>query len=113
MIGNLDELETTTRDNLVAAVNEAMAKGGGTVDESEIRRIVEEYLAANPPAPGEPGPQGPKGEKGDTGATGPKGDTGPTGEKGEPGAQGPQGPKGDTGPQGPVSYTHLTLPTKA
>ena len=49
MIGNLDELETTARDNLVAAVNEALTKGGGTVDEAEIRRIVEEYLATNPP----------------------------------------------------------------
>lgn len=57
MIGNLDELETTARDNLVAAVNEAMNKGG-TVDEEEIRRIVEEYLAANPPAPDKPGTDG-------------------------------------------------------
>ena len=29
MIGNLDELETTARDNLVAAVNEAAQSGGG------------------------------------------------------------------------------------
>lgn len=57
MIGNLEELETTARDNLVAAVNEALSNGG-TVDEAEIRRVVEEYLAANPPAPGEPGADG-------------------------------------------------------
>ena len=49
MIGNLNELETTAKDNLVEAINEAMTKGSGTVDEAEIRRIVEEYLAANPP----------------------------------------------------------------
>lgn len=49
MIGNLEELETTARDNLVAAINEALTKGGGTVDEEVIRRIVAEYLAANPP----------------------------------------------------------------
>lgn len=48
MIGNLDELDTTAKNNLVAAVNEAMTKGG-EVDEAEIQRIVEEYLAANPP----------------------------------------------------------------
>lgn len=48
-IGNLDDLNTTAKNNLVAAVNEAMAKGGGTVDETDVRRIVEEYLAANPP----------------------------------------------------------------
>ena len=29
MIGNLDDLETTSKDNLVAAINEAMTKGGG------------------------------------------------------------------------------------
>lgn len=50
MIGNLDELETTARDNLVAAVNEAMTKGGGDVDEAEIRRIVADYLSTNPPS---------------------------------------------------------------
>lgn len=125
MIGNLDELETTARDNLVAAVNEAMTKGGGDVDEAEIRRIVEEYLAANPPDPGEPGADGksayeiaaengfsgsetewleslrgepgPQGETGATGPQGPKGEIGPAGPAGE---QGPQGPKGDIGPAG-------------
>lgn len=49
MIGNLDDLETTARDNLVAAVNEAMTKGGGDVDEAEILRIVADYLSTNPP----------------------------------------------------------------
>lgn len=49
MIGNLDDLDTNAKNNLVAAVNEAMTKGGGDVDEAEIRRIVEEYLTANPP----------------------------------------------------------------
>ena len=49
MIGNLDELDTTAKNNLVAAVNEALTKGGGTVDEAEIQRIVEDYLVANPP----------------------------------------------------------------
>lgn len=48
MIGNLDDLDTTTKNNLVAAVNEALAKGV-SVDEAEIRRIVADYLSANPP----------------------------------------------------------------
>ena len=48
MIGNLEELDTEAKNNLVAAVNEALANGGA-VDEAEILRIVEEYLAANPP----------------------------------------------------------------
>lgn len=49
MIGNLDDLDTTAKNNLVAAVNEAMTKGGGEVDAAEIQRIVEDYLASNPP----------------------------------------------------------------
>lgn len=48
MIGNLEELDTEAKNNLVAAVNEALAKGGA-VDETDVLRIVEEYLAANPP----------------------------------------------------------------
>lgn len=48
MIGNLEELDTEEKHNLVAAVNEAFAKGGA-VDEADVLRIVEEYLAANPP----------------------------------------------------------------
>lgn len=48
MIGDLDELDTTSKNNLVAAVNEALAKGVA-VDEAEIRRIVADYLYANPP----------------------------------------------------------------
>lgn len=57
MIGNLDELDTTAKNNLVAAINEAMTKGvgGGEVDQEYIQQIVDEYLAANPPAQGEDG----------------------------------------------------------
>lgn len=135
MIGDLDELETTARDNLVAAVNEALSNGG-TVDEAEIRRIVEEYLAANPPAPGEPGADGKsayeiavendfsgsetewleslRGEPGPQGETGETGPQGPKGDKGDTGATGATGPKGDTGatgPQGPKGDTGATGPT--
>lgn len=49
MIGDLDDLNTTAKENLVVAVNEAITMGGGEVDPAEIRRIVDEYLAANPP----------------------------------------------------------------
>ena len=55
MIGNLEELDTEAKNDLVAAVNEAFAKGGA-VDEAEIRRIVEEYLASNPPTVAETDP---------------------------------------------------------
>ena len=56
MIGNLEELDTDLKNNLVAAINEALTKGGGTVDEEGIRRIVAEYLAANPPTVAEKDP---------------------------------------------------------
>ena len=49
LIGNLNDLTTEDKSSLVAAINEAMTKGGGTVDEAEIQRIVEDYLATNPP----------------------------------------------------------------
>lgn len=48
MIGNLKNLETDAKDNLVAAVNELVARGGDA-DPAEVQRIVEEYLAANMP----------------------------------------------------------------
>lgn len=48
MIGDLDKLNTTAKENLVAAVNEAM-KTGGVTDEATVQRIVNEYLSANPP----------------------------------------------------------------
>lgn len=52
MIGNLDDLDTETKNNLVAAINEALTKGGGDVDPAEIQKIVDEHLAANPPVMG-------------------------------------------------------------
>ena len=55
MIGDLSQLDTTAKNNLVAAVNEAMESGGGELDEEAVRRIVADYLAENPPEPGESG----------------------------------------------------------
>ena len=54
-VGNLDDLNTEEKDNLVAAVNEAMEKGVGGVDPEAVQQIVETYLAENPPAPGDDG----------------------------------------------------------
>lgn len=69
-IGDLSKLETNAPD-LVSAINEALQNGGGTgVDTAEVQRIVEEYLAANPPAKGEPGADGKDGEDGKDGADG-------------------------------------------
>ena len=49
-IGNLDDLDTDAKSSLVAAVNEALTKGGGEVDPAEVQKIVEDYLKANPPS---------------------------------------------------------------
>lgn len=56
MIGNLDDLETEAKNNLVDAVNEAMTKGGEEVDPKAVQQIVEDYLAANPPTVAETDP---------------------------------------------------------
>lgn len=49
MIGNLDDLDTVAKSSLVAAINEALTKGGGEVDPAAVQKIVEDYLKANPP----------------------------------------------------------------
>lgn len=36
MIGDLDELETEAKDNLVAAINETLSQAGGTTDHTEL-----------------------------------------------------------------------------
>ena len=41
MIGNLDELETTARDNLVAAINEARQTGGGGSEAADAAEAIE------------------------------------------------------------------------
>lgn len=59
LIGNLDDLETTGKNSLVAAINEiARTGGGGEVNPDDVTKIVEEYLAENPPGQGEPGKDG-------------------------------------------------------
>ncbi|MBD9116510.1 MAG: hypothetical protein EGQ10_04925 [Clostridiales bacterium] len=50
-IGNLDDLDTEVKSNLVAAINEALTRGGGEVDPAAVQKIVEDYLKANPPSP--------------------------------------------------------------
>lgn len=139
-IGDMDELTTTDKDTLVAAINEAAQSGGGSG-------------GGGLPAGGKPGQvltrtangsawkDGAPGAKGDTGPyytpsvsaegviswsnnggltnpdpvsiRGPQGETGATGPQGpagETGATGPQGPQGETGPQGPQGETGATGP---
>lgn len=55
VIGDLDELNTESKETLVAAINEALTKGGGTVDEVTVQKIVAEYLTEYPSGQGADG----------------------------------------------------------
>ena len=57
-IGNLDDLDTVAKSSLVAAVNEALTRGGGEVDPATVHKIVDDYLKANPPGAGADGKDG-------------------------------------------------------
>lgn len=108
-IGDLSQLTTEAKENLVAAINEAArtggGSGGGTIDMQVSGGYIQysndgvtwENLIAVSDLKGEAGPQGIPGADG---AQGPKGDPGPQGIPGEKGEAGPQGPRGETGPQG-------------
>ena len=105
MIGNLDDLTTTAKNNRVAAINEAAKTGSGGAGSIDLRTAdgyiqysndggaTWENLIALADL---------KGEKGETGPTGPQGETGP---QGPTGATGPQGKTGERGPQGPAGKT--------
>ncbi|MBQ5712266.1 MAG: hypothetical protein IIV61_06615, partial [Oscillospiraceae bacterium] len=56
-IGPLEELQTKVKENIVGAINEALRSGGGSVDEDAVERIVEAYLAENPPEGGTVDPE--------------------------------------------------------
>lgn len=104
-IGDLADLTTEAKENLVAAINEAARTGGGAG--SMGLRVSDGYIQystdggstwTNLIAMADL-----KGAKGDTGATGPAGPQGPAGAPGKdgaPGAQGAQGEKGDKGDPG-------------
>lgn len=111
-IGNLDNLTTKAKANLVAAINEAaktVSGGAGSISmrtadgyiqySTDDGKSWENLIALDDLK----GPQGPKGDTGEAGPQGPKGDTG------EAGPQGPAGPRGETGttPQIAVQVTQL------
>ena len=105
MVGDLGTLDTEAKSNLVAAINEALTKGG-EIAPAEVQRIVEDYLKANPLGTGADGKGGITptiGKNGnwylgstDTGkpsrgADGTPGATGAPGKDGAPGADGKDG----------------------
>ena len=128
IIGNLDDLTTTAKNNLVAAINEAAKTGSGGAGSIDLRTAdgyiqysndggaTWENLIALADLKGEkgdtgaPGPQGAPGEQGpqgETGPAGPQGKTGPAGQDGAPGKDGSPGKDGTDGKDGktPVKGT--------
>lgn len=103
LIGDLDDLTTKAKDNLVAAINEAAKTGSGGSGSIDLR-VADGYIQYSNDG-GETWEnlialadlKGEKGEKGDTGAPGPQG---APGEQGPQGETGPAGPQGKTGPAG-------------
>ena len=106
MVGDLGALDTEVKSDLVAAVNEALTRGGGEVSPAAVKKFVDDYLKANPPGAGADGKDGITptiGKNGnwylgstDTGkpsrgADGTPGATGATGKDGSPGASGKDG----------------------
>ena len=100
-IGDLADLTTKAKDNLVAAINEAAKSGSGGGGSVEMRvadgyiqystdGVTWENLIAVADLKGDTGPQGPQGE------TGPQGPQGDTGAKGAAGDAGPKGADGTT-----------------
>ena len=105
MVGDLGTLDTEAKSNLVAAINEALTKGG-EIAPAEVQRIVEDYLKGNPLGTGADGKDGITptiGKNGnwylgstDTGkpsrgAGGTPGAAGASGKDGSPGADGKDG----------------------
>lgn len=100
-IGDIADLTTEAKENLVAAINEAAASGGaGSMD----LRVADGYIQystdsgstwTNLIAVAEL-----KGAKGDTGPTGPAGPQGVPGKDGVNGETGPAGPRGPAGVPG-------------
>ena len=111
-IGDLSDLTTEAKENLVAAINEAAASGGagsmdlrvagGYIQYSTDSGSTWQNLIAMAELKGAKGDKGDPGEKGDPGAPGAKGDPGEKGDTGATGPRGETGPAGPVGPQGPA-----------
>ena len=122
-IGDLSNLTTEDKTNLVAAINEAAKSGGGGSGGSKDGTGIESITYKGEDEAGGnmytvlltdgtsydiTAPKGAKGDKGDKGDTGTQGPQGIKGDTGATGPQGPQGPQGDTGATGPKGDTGAT-----
>lgn len=96
-VGNLGQLQTANKTNLVSAINEARTAGqyppyiGPNGNWYQWNSSMAQYEDSGTKAQG---PQGEKGEQGEQGEQGIQGPTGPQGETGATGATGPQGAPG-------------------
>ena len=119
-LGNLSDLDTTAKENMVAAMNEILEVAGGyysmKISQKDPQTIEISFVSNRegmPPIGTQlftlpEGPKGPQGIQGPQGEAGPSGPAGPQGIPGEPGPMGPQGPQGAAGPAG---STHVPVPT--
>lgn len=114
-IGDLSDLTTLAKSNLVAAINEAAKTGSGSAGGIDMR-VEGDYIQYSTDGgrtwtnlisidtlrgpKGDRGEAGPAGTPGKDGATGPQGPKGDPGEQGQTGETGPQGPAGPQGPKG-------------
>ena len=126
MVGDLEALDTEVKSDLVAAVNEALTKGG-RIDTETVQEIVEDCLKATPSQTGADGKDGitptigengnwylgdtdtgkpSRGAAGAKGADGANGKDGEKGDKGEPGEKGAPGEKGTPGADGKSAYQY-------
>lgn len=126
IIGDLNNLTTKAKENLVAAINEAAKTGSGGAGSIDLRTAdgyiqysndggeTWENLIALADLKGEkgdtgaPGPQGVPGEQGpqgETGPAGPQGKTGPAGQDGAPGKDGSPGKDGADGAPGQDGFS--------
>lgn len=116
-IGDLADLTTEAKENLVAAINEAAASGGagimdlrvadGYIQYSTDSGMTWQNLIAVADLKGADGSQGPKGEPGE------KGDPGTTGPAGPAGVPGKDGAKGDPGEPGKDGHSPVVTATKS
>jgi hypothetical protein len=51
-IGDLEQLETNDRADLVEAINEVLGRASGELDPAIVEKAVQDYLEANPPTDG-------------------------------------------------------------
>ena len=117
IIGDLADLTTKAKNNLVAAINEAAKTGSGGAGSIDLRTAdgyiqysndggeTWENLIALADLKGKKGDTGAPGPQGVPGKQGPQGETGPAGQDGAPGKDGSPGKDGADGAPGQDGFS--------